>query len=188
MPLSEHVYCVAVAFKVIAWGEQQFCIRFCIKLEHSSVGTVRMIQKAAVMGSRWLDSSRQCAPSYVTSDTVFVKTSNHPGDLSPLQPRFGTLRLLAGTKTKITFERGKISNHQWDSGKYNGATDGDWENCVRSQGTWKGTEVSLSCVQCFLYLVSSSVSVPIFCIVWLDTFWANLVYSLFWSGSQDKSP
>ena len=83
MLLSEHVYCVAVAFKMIAWGEQQFCIRFFIKLEHSSVGTVRMIQKAAVMGNRWLDSSRQCAPSCVTSDTVFCQNIKSPWWLYP---------------------------------------------------------------------------------------------------------
>ena len=62
----------------------------------------------------------------------FGKTSNHPGDSDSLQPRFGTLRLLAFPKTKITFERKEISDCQWDSGKYNGAADGDWENCVTS--------------------------------------------------------
>ena len=35
----------------------------------------------------------------------------------------------------------------------------------------KGTEVSLSCVQCFLYLVSSLINVSIFHSTWLDTFW-----------------
>ena len=49
----------------------------------------------------------------------FGKTSNHPGGLAPLQPRFGALRLLAFPKTKITFEREEIS------GKYDGASDGD---------------------------------------------------------------
>ena len=39
--------------------------------------------------------------------------------------------------------------------------------------TLKGTEVSLSYVQCFLYLVSSSVNVCIFHIIWLDTFWID---------------
>lgn len=34
----------------------------------------------------------------------FGKTSNHPGDLTPLQPRFGALGLLTFPKTKITFE------------------------------------------------------------------------------------
>ena len=53
----------------------------------------------------------------------------------PLQPRCATLWLLAFPKTKITFEREQISDHQWDSGKYDGAGDGYWENCVRSQGS-----------------------------------------------------
>ena len=42
--------------------------------------------------------------------------------------------------------------------------------------TLKGTEVSLSCVHCFLYLVSSSINVSIFHITWLDTYWTVLIY------------
>ena len=53
---------------------------------------------------------------------------------SPLQTRFGSLWLLAFPQTKITFEKEEISDSSWDSGKYNGAADGDWENGVRSQG------------------------------------------------------
>ena len=72
-----------------------------------------------------------------------------------------------------------------DSEKYDKAADGDsnkglcrvfehwkrhWENCVRSQGAcFRGTEVSFSYVQCFLYLVSS-INVFIFQSAWLDTF------------------
>ena len=41
--------------------------------------------------------------------------------------------------------------------------------------TLKGTEATLSSVQCFLYLVSSSTDVSIFHITWLDTFWADLI-------------
>ena len=37
----------------------------------------------------------------------------------------------------------------------------------------KGTEVSLSYVQCFLYL-ESSINVSIFHMTWLDTFWMEL--------------
>ena len=46
MPLSEHVYCVAIAFKMTEWVQQWICILFCIKLEHSSAETIWMIQKA----------------------------------------------------------------------------------------------------------------------------------------------
>ena len=39
--------------------EQQIYIKFCIKLEHSSVETIGMIQKAAAMGNWWLAASLQ---------------------------------------------------------------------------------------------------------------------------------
>ena len=51
MPLSENVYCVAVTFKMTEQVEQRICIRFCIKLEHSSAEAIQMIQKAAAMGN-----------------------------------------------------------------------------------------------------------------------------------------
>ena len=66
----------------------------------------------------------------------FGQTSNHLGDLAPLQPIFGILQLLAFPKTKITLEREEISDHPRNSGKYDGAADGSWENCVRSQGAY----------------------------------------------------
>ena len=50
-PLSEHVYCVAVVFKMTEQVEQQICIKFCIKQEHSSVKTIGMIRKPTVMGN-----------------------------------------------------------------------------------------------------------------------------------------
>ena len=52
MPLSEHVYCVAVTFDVTERVEQQICIKFYIKLEHSSEEIIWMIQKVAAMG-KW---------------------------------------------------------------------------------------------------------------------------------------
>ena len=65
MPLNEPVYCVAVAFKMTEQVEQQIWFKFCVKLEHSSVETIWMIQKAfgddavsaAQMLQRW---SRMC--------------------------------------------------------------------------------------------------------------------------------
>ena len=107
MPLSEHVYCVPVTFKMTEWVEQWLCIKFCIKLEHSSAETTQVIENAAAMGNWWLAaSSQQHIRSGITSPAEFFgKTSNHPGDSAPLQPRFGTLWLLAFPKAKITFER-----------------------------------------------------------------------------------
>ena len=104
----------------------------------------------------------------------FGKTANQPGDSAPLQPRFGVLQLLTFHKTQIVFEMEEISDCRWDSGKYDGAADGDWENCVRSQGTYfEG--VSLSHVQCSLYLVSSLINVSIFHILRLDALWTDRI-------------
>ena len=116
--------------------EQWICIRFCVKLEHSSVKIVWMIQKVTAMGNWWLAaSSRQPIHSCITCHAEFFgDTSNHLGDSALLQPRFGVLWLLVFPKTKITFERKEISDCQWDSGKYNGA--GDWENCMKSKGAY----------------------------------------------------
>ena len=44
--VSGHVYCVATAFRMTEWVEQWICIKFCVKLAHSSMETIRMIQKA----------------------------------------------------------------------------------------------------------------------------------------------
>ena len=81
-----------------------------------------------------------------------------PRWLSPLQPRFGALQLLAFPKTKITFEREEVSDHLWDSRKY------DEELMVIGRTVWgpkvpalKGTEVSLPYIQYFLYVGTSHV-------------------------------
>ena len=162
--------------------EQGICIKFCIKLEHSSVETIWMIQKSAPMGNwRLAASSWQCACPCITSHAEFFgKTSNHPGDLAPLKHRFGTVQLLVFPKTKTTFEREEISDRWWGSGKYDGQLMAIgrtvWGHKVR---TLKRTKTSLSYVRCFLYFVSSSINASIFQVTWLHTFWTDLIYKWF---------
>ena len=135
MLLSGHVYCVAVTFKIT---ERWTCIKFFIKLKHFSMETIWMIQKGTAMGNWWLAASLwHCTHSCITSCAeIFGKKSDHRGDSALLQSRFGTLWLLAFSKTKITFEREEISDNWWDSGKYDRVANGDWENCVRSWGAY----------------------------------------------------
>ena len=179
MLLSEHVYCVAVTFKMSEWGEQRICIPFGVKLEHSSMETIWMIQKAAAVGNWWLAaSSRQCACSCIMSHAEFFgETSNHLGDTAHLQPRFGTLWLLTFPKLKSPLKGkrfqtiGEIQENRTGQLTVTGGTV--WGLKV---SPLKGTKASLSCVQCFLYLISSSINVSIFHITWLDTFWTDFVY------------
>ena len=162
------------------WVEQWTCTKFCIKLEYSSVETIRVIQKATAMGNWWLAaSSQQCTHSCIMSHAeVFGETSNHSDVSVLLWPIFGALRLLAFPKTKITFEREEISDHRWDLEEYDRADEGDWENCARSQGAYFEGDWGII-VLCTMFLVSSSVNVSMFHIIWLDTFWTDLVYDLF---------
>jgi hypothetical protein len=54
-------------------------------------------------------TSRQCAcPFYSSRVGLFGKASHHPGLSALLQPRFGSLRLLALTKAKFAFEMEEI--------------------------------------------------------------------------------
>ena len=137
MLLCEHTYHASITFKMTEQVKQQICIKFCVKLEHSSTETIGMIQKAVAMGNQWLAASSWQDATHVSCLVQLCgETSTRPGYSVPLKPRYGALWLLVFPQTKITFEREEISNCQWDSGKYGGAADGDWENCVRSQGAY----------------------------------------------------
>ena len=149
--LSEHVYCVAVTFKMTEQVEPRICVRFCIKLEHFSLDE----SEGHSYGQLVIDSFTMTTYLLMhhISCKVFGETSNHPGDSAPLQPRFGALWLLAFPKTKITFERKEISDHEWDSGKCDGVADGNWENCVKSQGAYFEGDWGII-VLCTVFLVS----------------------------------
>ena len=55
--MSEHVYCVIIAFKMTEEVKQPICMKFCIKLEHSSMETIQMNQKATAIGDLGLRAS-----------------------------------------------------------------------------------------------------------------------------------
>ena len=126
-----------------------------------------------VIGSFIMTCTCSCIMSHAE---FFGETSNHPGDSAPLQPRFGTLWLLAFPKTKNTFEREQISDHQWDPGKYDGATDSNWENCVRSQGAYFEGDWGIIFL-CTMFLVSCIFfnKCLYFSCYMLDTFWTDLM-------------
>ena len=86
---------------------------------------------------------------------IFGKTLQYSDDSGPLQPIFGALQLLAFPKTKITLEREEILDHQWYSGKYDRAADGE-ELCeVPRYLLWRGLRhhCPMSSVFCILYLI-----------------------------------
>ena len=110
--------------------------------------------------------------------SFFDKTSNHPGDSAPLSPDLVPCNFWLFPKLKSPL-KGKgfqtlneIQENTMGQLMVTGRTV--WGPKVP---TLKGTEVSLSYIQCFLYLVFSSIYVSNFHIAWLNTCWTNLIYS-----------
>ena len=78
-------------------------IIFCIKLERSSVETIRMIQKATAMGNWTLAaSSGQHTHLCIASRAEFFgETSGHPGDTGPYSPDLAPCNFWLFPKLKL---------------------------------------------------------------------------------------
>ena len=154
MLLSERVYCVVITFKLTERVEQWICIKFCVKFEHSFLETIHMIQKAAAMGNWWSSSSSWQRPcSCILSHAEFFgETSNHSGDSGPLQPRFGDFWLFPKLKSPLKGNRFHTIDEIQENmmGQPMAIERIVWGS---KEPTLKGTEASLSYVQCFLCLL-----------------------------------
>ena len=156
-------------------------MKFCVKLEHSSTETTQMIQKATAMGNWWLAAlSQQHAHSSVMSFAEFFsKTSNHPGDSAPYSPDLVPCNFWLFPKLKLPSKGKRFQTvdeiQDNTTGQLMAIGRTVWSPKVP---TLKGTEVSLSYVQCFLYLVYSSINVSVFHNTWLDTFWTVFVLNV----------
>jgi len=109
----------------VAWPSADLRTSYCTSVNsHSPVGLVSRqwdaVDWVCVLCDRHIHSdrasrsasSRQCACPFYSSFAGFFlgggKASHHPGLSAPLQPRFGSLRLLAFPKAKIVVEREEI--------------------------------------------------------------------------------
>ena len=150
----------------------------CIKLGYSSVETIQIIQKATAMGNWWLAaSSQQCGHSCITSRAeIFGKTSSNSGDSTPYSPDLAPCNfwLFPKLKSPLKGERFQTINEIQENmtGQLMAIGRTVWGPKLP---TLKGTEASLSCVQCFFHLLSSLINVFNFHSVWLVTFWTDLV-------------
>ena len=167
-------------------AEQWICIKFCIKLEHSSMETIWVIQKATATGNWWLtDSSQQCIMlMHHVSCSVLKRHQIMQVTQPPNSPDLAPCNFLLFPKLKSSLKEKSFQT-----------TDEIQENrmgqlMVIGRTVWglkvptlKGTEASLSYVQCFLYLVSFSINISVFHIAWLDTFCTDLV----WHSGEGKN-
>ena len=185
--LSEHVYCVTIKYKMTEWVEQWICIKFCIKLEYSSMKIIGMIQKPHLRatGDRQLGHDNMPAYASCLVQRFFVKheitevTQPHyspdlvPCDFwlfpklkSPLRgKRFQTINEIQENTMRQLMANGRIC---------------EIPRCL----LWRGLRYHCSMynVSCIFYHVSSSTNVSIFYITWVDTFRTDLVYFAFMSN------
>ena len=143
-----------------------------IKLEHSSMETIQMIQKTAAMGSWWLEASSwqrncSCIMSYAE---FFGETSNHPGDSAPLSPGVAPCDFWLFPKLKSPLQEKRFQTiNEIQENTMGQLMASYWENCVRSPGASFEGDWGII-VLCTVFLASSSINVSLFQIKWLSTF------------------
>ena len=150
MLFSEHMYCVAITFKMTEWVEQRICIKFCIKPEHSSpqklFGCFRRPQLWAT-GDWQLHHDNTPTHASCLVQSFVAKNQITQVTQPPYNPDLAPCDFWLFPKLKSPLKGKRFSDHQWDSRKYDGA---DWQNCVKSQGTYQR---GLRC-HCPMYKVS----------------------------------
>ena len=202
MLLNEYVYCVGITFKITERVEQRICIKFWVKLEHSSAETIRMIQKT------FGDNAKSAAQlkvwhKHFKDGWESVEHDSHAGRPAPSRPPENVEHVLAAinkdwqlTVRELEADLGIPKTSGSESlmqdlaccGKIHSAasaTRAEGTLCCVGRTVWgptvltlKGNKAPSSYVQCCLYLISSSTNVSIFHSTRLDTFWTDLMYSI----------
>ena len=175
MLLSEHEYSVAVTFIMTEQVQQCICIKFCIKLEQKLLGWFRRPQLWAT-GDWQLHHNNMSAHALHLVKSFLVKHQITQVTQPLYSPHLvpWDFWLFPKLKSSLKGKRFQIINEIQEN------TTG--QLVVMERTVWgpkvptlKGTEASLSYVQCFFYLVSSSINISILYITWLDTSWTSYI-------------
>ena len=137
--------------QVEQWICSRLCIKFCIKLEHSSMETIQIIQNATAMGNWWLAASSCPVQIFLGNHQItWVTQPACSQDMVPCN-----FWLFPKLKSPLNGKRYQTVNEIQENitGQLMAIGRTVWGPKVP---TLKETEASLSYVQCFLYLVSSS--------------------------------
>ena len=134
------------------WASNESVSNF-VKIKHYSVETIQMTQKAAAMGSWLLAASSQHTCSCITSHAEFlVKHQITEETQPPYSPDLAPcdFRLIPKLKSLL---KGRDIRQLLRFRKIQRSSDGDGENCVRSQGAYFEGDWGII-VLCMVFLVS----------------------------------
>ena len=156
MPLSDSMYCVAIALKMTGWAEKKICIKFCIKFEHSSAETIQWRRRPQLWatgdgqlhhGNVLAYASRLMQSFLAKYQITQVTQPHHSLDVVPCN-----FWLFPKLESPLKRKRFQTINEIQENTM--GQLMAIWRTVWGpSVPTLKGTEASLSCVQCFLYLL-----------------------------------
>ena len=172
MLLSEHVYCVAVAFQMIEYSNKSVS-HFELNLNIPPWKLFRWFRRPQLWATSDWQLHHDNMPAHashlmqnflVKHQITQVTRLPYSPDLQPCDPW-----LFPKLKSPLKGKRFQTIDEIQENtvGQLMATGRSVWSSKVP---TLKGTEASLPHVQCFLYLLSSSINISIFHIVWLDTF------------------
>ena len=154
------------------------CIKFCVKLEHSSAETIGWFRRLQLWAAGDWQLHHDHVPAHASRlmQSFLAKHQITQVTRPPYSPGLVPYNfwLFPKLKSALKGKRFQTINEIWENmtGQLMAIGRTLWDS---SMPTLKGIEASLSYVQCFLSLVSSSINVSIFHCTWLDTFWADLI-------------
>ena len=155
MLLSEHVYCVAITFKMTEWAQQWICIRFCSKLEHSPWKLFQWFRRLQLWTTGDWQLHHDSAPTHASHfmQSFLVKHKITQVTQPPYNPDLVPcdFQLFPKLRSPLKGKRFQTINEIQENitGQLMAIGRTVWGPMVP---TLKGMEVSLSYVQCFLYL------------------------------------
>ena len=117
------------------WVEQRICSKFCIKLDHSSVETILMIQKAAAMANWWLHHNNVPTHALHPLQSFFVKHQNTQVTQPHYSPDLVSWDFCLFPKLKPPLKRKRFQTiDEIQENTMGQLMASYWENCVRSPG------------------------------------------------------
>ena len=112
MPLSEHVRCVAIAFKITEPVQQRICIKFCTKREHFSAENTDKSGGCSYGQLLIWQLHQDNAPAHASLPMQrFLAKHQITHVTQPPTAQIWLPETSGFPKAKITFEREDISDH-----------------------------------------------------------------------------
>ena len=164
-----------LTFRITKQVEQWICITFCIKLEHSLWKLFRWFGRPQL----WVIGSfitTTCPLMHHISCSFLVK-HQITQVIQPLySPYLVPYNFWIFPKWKSPLKGKRFQSIDEIQENMMGQLIATGTTVLGPKlATLKGTEASLSYVQCFFYLVSSSINISILYITWLDTSWTSYI-------------